>query len=185
VEEDRKRIQRIKNGEIEEFSFLVEKYHHRLLSFIHRLVGDASIVEDLGQDVFLNIYKSLADFNEQGKVPFAAWLFIVARNRAISELRRRGRLNITAFDESNAVSDPAPYGVDVLIDRERRQALQDSLAQLPEIYQSVILKSLQGDSIREIAQLEYITQGTVKSRLFRARKQLKSLLCGGKRSETI
>ena len=185
MEEDRKKIQKIKSGEIEEFSFLVEKYHHRLLSFIHRLIGDASIVEDLGQDVFLNIYKSLADFDEQGKVPFAAWLFIVARNRAVSELRRRGRLKITDFDESSAAPDPALHGVDILIDRERHQALQHSLAQLPEIYQSVILKSLQGDSIREIARLEDITPGTVKSRLFRARKQLKSLLCGGKRSESI
>jgi len=185
VEEDCRRIQRIKNGEIEEFSFLVEKYHHRLLSFIHRLVGDESIVEDLGQDVFLNIYKSLADFNEQGRVPFVAWLFIVARNRAISELRRQGRMRITSFDESRAAPDPALHGVDILIDRERHQALQESLAQLPEIYQSVIMKSLKGDSIREIARLEDITPGTVKSRLFRARKQLKSLLCGGKRSETI
>ena len=185
MEEDRKKIQKIKSGEIEEFSFLVEKYHHRLLPFIHRLVGDASIVEDLGQDVFLNIYKSLADFNEQGKVPFAAWLFIVARNRAVSELRRRGRLKILSFDESRAAPDPAPHGEDILIDRERHQALKDSLAQLPEMYQSVILKSLKGDSIREIAKLEALTPGTVKSRLFRARKQLKSLLCGGKRSETI
>jgi len=185
VEEDSKWIQRIKNGETEEFSFLVEKYHHRLLSFIHRLVGDESIVEDLGQDVFLNIYKSLADFNELGKVPFAAWLFIVARNRAISELRRQGRVRITSFDESCAAPDPALYGVDILIDRERHQALQESLSQLPEIYQSVILKSLNGDSIRKIAQLEDITPGTVKSRLFRARKQLKRMLCGEKKNETI
>jgi len=118
-------------------------------------------------------------------VPFAAWLFIVARNRAVSELRRRGRLKILSFDESRAAPDPAPHGEDILIDRERHQALKDSLAQLPEMYQSVILKSLKGDSIREIAKLEALTPGTVKSRLFRARKQLKSLLCGGKRSETI
>ena len=185
MEEDCKRIQRIKNGETEEFSFLVEKYHYRLLSFIHRLVGDESIVEDIGQDVFLNIYKSLADFNEQGKVPFVAWLFIVARNRAISELRRCGRLKIISFDESRAGPDPALHGVDILIDRERHQALQESLSQLPEIYQSVILKSLKGDSIRKIARLEDITPGTVKSRLFRARKQLKRMLCGEKKNEAI
>ena len=81
-------IKRIKSGEIDAFSLLVEKYHRRLLIFIHRLVGDKSIVEDVGQEVFLNVYKSLDNFDEQAGVPFSAWLFIAARNRALSELRK-------------------------------------------------------------------------------------------------
>lgn len=168
-------IKRIKNGDIEAFSFLVEKYHHRLLGFIYRLVGDHSIVEDLGQEVFLNVYKSLGNFDEQADVPFSAWLFIIARNRALSELRKQQGIIKTGLDESVSFFDPRLTGVDLLVDREQRQALQDSLEQLPEPYKNVIIRSLRGDSIKEIAKLENISPGTVKSRLFRARNKLKYL----------
>jgi RNA polymerase sigma-70 factor (ECF subfamily) len=80
-------ISKIRAGDTEAFSALVEKYHRRLLNFIYTLTGDEAAVEDIGQEVFLSVYKSLDRFDEKRGVPFSAWLFIIARNRCISELR--------------------------------------------------------------------------------------------------
>lgn len=169
-------IRRVKSGEIEAFLHLVEKYHRRLLIFIHRLVNDKCIVEDIGQDVFLNVYKSLDNFDEKAGVPFSAWLFIAARNRALSELRKQRGIKKTGLDESIDPVDQRLTGIELLIDKEQRKVIEDCLEQLPKIYRNVIIKSLQGDSIKEIAQFEDITTGTVKSRLFRARGKLKFLV---------
>jgi RNA polymerase sigma-70 factor, ECF subfamily len=82
-------INNIQEGNSESFSLIVDKYHKQLLNFIYRLMRDEQIVEDIGQEVFLSIYKSIRAFNLQRGVPFSAWLFITARNRCISELRKK------------------------------------------------------------------------------------------------
>ena len=87
--EDPEIVQAVKDGDIEAFSLLVEKYHRRLLNFIYRLTSDAEIAEDIGQEVFLSVYKSLDGFDVKKGVPFSAWLFIAAKNRCMSELRSR------------------------------------------------------------------------------------------------
>jgi RNA polymerase sigma-70 factor (ECF subfamily) len=77
-------IRRIQNGDLDAFAALVRKYHRDLLRFIHRLVRDPHLAEDIGQDVFLDVYQSLARFNPERETPFVAWLYIVARNRCVS-----------------------------------------------------------------------------------------------------
>jgi RNA polymerase sigma-70 factor (ECF subfamily) len=84
-------VKRIKNGDVEAFSILVEKYHKYLLNFIFRLIGDEEIVEDIGQEVFLSVYKSLKDFDEKRGTPFSAWIFITARNRCIRDIIGKAR----------------------------------------------------------------------------------------------
>lgn len=78
-------VRRVRDGETEAFSVLIEKYHRRLLNFIYTFIGDEAAVEDVGQEVFLSVYKSLGNFDEKRGVPFSAWLFIIARNRCISD----------------------------------------------------------------------------------------------------
>lgn len=97
-------VKSVQAGDIESFSFLVDKYHRHLLNFIYRLVGDEQIVEDIGQDVFLNVYKSIRAFDIQRGVPFSAWLFITARNRCISELRRKSRSIVSIEDAAELSS---------------------------------------------------------------------------------
>lgn len=174
--DDIEAITRVKNGDVEAFAILVEKYHRRLLAFIHRLVNDNSVVEDIGQEVFLNTYKSLHRFDEQAGVPFSAWLFIIARNRVLSELRKKGRRSMIGLEMLTDSPDERPTALEQMTNNEQLQALQDSLAQLPEPYRNTILKSLQGDSIAEIARLEGISTGTVKSRISRAKTKLKQLI---------
>ena len=168
-------IRRVKAGNAEAFSILVEKYHRQLLNFIFRLVKDQEIVEDIGQEVFLSVYRSLMDFDESRGTPFSAWLFITAKNRCISELRRRRGKEKVSIDDIELRSQEKT-AEEILICNQERQALLASLDQLPEPYKGTILKSLRGNSLDEIAGGEGISIGTVKSRLFRARKKMKLLL---------
>lgn len=171
-------IKRIKAGDPESFSLLVEKYHKHLLNFIHRLVRDERIVEDLGQEVFLSVYKSLSAFDEERGTPFSAWLFMSARNRCISELRKnQKRINIS-LDDAGPVAAHEKSAEEAMAGEERRQAILTSLGRLPEPYKSVILQSLQGDSLEEIALKSGTSIGTVKSRLFRAREKMRVFLHG-------
>ncbi len=186
--EDNEVIQRVRDGDIEAFSIFVEKYHRRLLNFIFRIVGDSDVVEDLGQEVFLSVYKSAKDFDETRGTPFSAWLFITARNRCISELRSRNVTKKVCLDESFELQDGRGTPEDEMLETERREALKSSLEQLPEPFRAAILASLDGNSLEEIALKENVTVGTVKSRLFRAREKMKRLVkeyLGGKDYEGI
>lgn len=185
---DREVIQLIKTGEIEAYSILVEKYHTQLLNFIFRLVRNESIVEDIGQDIFFSVYRSLNTFDEKRGTPFSAWLFMSARNRCINELRSRRGKEKVSLDDIGALHATVKTAEQTLADKEQWQALYASLDQLEEPYKSTILKSLWGESINQIALRDGITIGTVKSRLFRARERMKLMLerhWGGRNHEEI
>ncbi len=168
-------IGQVKKGNIEAFSVLVEKYHRHLLNFIFGIVQDGGIVEDIGQEVFVSVYKSLKNFDETKGTPFSAWLFIAARNRCISELRSKAGKESVPLENCDLRSrDCNPE--ELLIHNETRKALAMALQQLPEPYRSTVLNSMRGDSLEEIAIRENISAGTVKSRLFRAKKRMKLLL---------
>lgn len=175
-------IRRIQNGDADAFAVLVRKYHRELLCFIYRLVRDRHLAEDIGQDVFLDVYKSLPRFNPDRGTPFVAWLYIAARNRCVSELRRRGRMECVPVEEFHHIAAAGKTAEAALIGHEERQAMNDSLARLPEPFRSTILMSLTGASIDDIADRYGIPRATVKSRLYRARERIKELLkgyCGG------
>jgi RNA polymerase sigma-70 factor, ECF subfamily len=168
-------VKRIQAGDSKSFSLLVEKYHKPLLNFIYRFVGDARIVEDIGQEVFLSVYKSMRDFDISMGTPFSAWLFITARNRCISELRKKHQTSVSIEDTMEiAIRDKSPE--QAIIDKEHLDAIKSSLKQLPEPYRSAILHSLRGLSLKEIARREVISLGTAKSRIFRAREKMKAML---------
>lgn len=173
--EDFNVIQQVKGGNIEAFSLLVEKYHKRLLIFISRLINDRDRAEDIGQDVFLSVYKSLSSFDESRGTPFSAWLFIAARNRCISELRFRRNKESLPIESAFDIMTNAKAMDDILIEQERLEIIKDSLAQLPARYRNAIIRSLHGESLDDIAKKEGISRGTVKSRLFRAREMMKVL----------
>jgi RNA polymerase sigma-70 factor, ECF subfamily len=168
-------IRSIQSGDIESFSLIVDKYHKHLLNFIYRLTGNELLVEDIGQEVFLSLYKSIRSFNFDRGVPFSAWLFITARNRCISELRKKSRQTISIHDTANLQArEKTPE--QSACDEDRKQAIHAALEQLPEPFKHTILQSLSGDSLEEIASKNKISIGTAKSRLFRARKKIKAFL---------
>ncbi len=177
MSDDLEIVRCVQRGETQAFALLVEKYHRHLLNFIFRLVRDESIVEEIGQAVFLSVYRSLPTFDGSRSVPFAAWIFIVARNRCIGELRRRrGKvfLSVAELDGLAARTPGSPE--DMAIDTEEREAIAAALELLPEPYRRALLGSLRGEALEEQALVEGIATGTMKSRLFRAREKMRRLL---------
>ncbi len=165
-------IKSVQSGNSESFSLLVQKYHHHLLNFIYRLLGNEQMVEDIGQEVFFSIYRSIRTFNVQRGVPFSAWLFITARNRCISELRKKNRSTIP-IDQATDLKAQGKTPEQAASEEERLLALQAALEKLAEPYKSTIQQSIQGDTPEEIANCHGISTGTVKSRLSRAREKLR------------
>lgn len=171
--EDTEIIQRVKRGNSNAYGILIRKYHYHLLNFINRIVRDSTLVEDIGQEVFISVFRNLSDFNEQRGVPFSAWLFIIARNRCISELRKRKKMVfepiITDIPAVGCECDPEA----VHIHSEQFNQLKAALEQLEEPFKEALIKSLRGHSIDEISCECNVPINTVKTRLFRARQKLR------------
>ena len=173
--DDTEIIKSVQSGNTESFSLIVDRYHSHLLNFIYRLLGDEQAVEDIGQEVFFSLYKSIRNFDVDRGIPFSAWLFITARNRCISELRKKKR-NTTPIEFVSGLASHEKTPEQSASDEERLLAIHAALEQLPEPYRQTIVQSLRGDSPEEIARSDRISQGTVKSRLSRARQKMKLLL---------
>jgi len=169
-------IRRIQGGDVDAFAVLVQKYHKNLLAFIYRFVGDPHLTEDIGQEVFLDVYKSLSRFDPDMGTPFSAWLYISARNRCISELRKKGRGECVPLEDYHSITGAGDCAEAGLIRQEGRQALAASLEQLPEPFRTTMVRSLQGASLDEIANKCGISHATVKTRLFRAKEKIKQLM---------
>jgi RNA polymerase sigma-70 factor, ECF subfamily len=174
--EDIEIVRIVKKGDTNSFSLLVERYHRAVLNFIFKIVRRPDIVEDIGQEVFLSAYQSLGNFDEKRGVPFSAWLFTIARNRCISEIRKLKKMPLVLLDDIRPYNgkdeDPGHH----LEQKERRKALEAALDMLDEPFRSTIVNSIEGMSIEEMAGNHGVPQTTVKTRLFRAREKLKNIL---------
>jgi RNA polymerase sigma-70 factor (ECF subfamily) len=169
-------------GNRERFSELVERYQGRLVNHLFRLVRGQDEALDLAQEVFIKIYQALGQYDPSYK--FSTWLFRVAQNAAIDQLRRR-RLQLVSLDRPTddgedrpwefASEDPDPYG-DVR-NQERGVAIQQAIDALPWEYRElIVLRHYAELSYDEIVQLKGMPLGTVKNKLFRARQLLKGSL---------
>jgi RNA polymerase sigma-70 factor, ECF subfamily len=163
-------IRRILDGDVDAFRVLVERYQGPLRCFIHNLVSDTHEGEDLAQDVFLAAFRKLASYDPR-RAAFATWLLTIARNRCLNALARRRPV---LLDELPDRAEVRPPDAD-LTAAEWFRLLDQALAALPFEQKTVfILAEIQGLSLAEIAAIEGIKSGTVKSRLSRARDQLRS-----------
>ena len=178
-EEEYAVIRRVCAGDTDAFEALVTAYQKQVYNIALRTVGNEEDAADMTQEAFLRAYRSLGSFRGDSK--FSVWLYRLTTNICIDFLRSRGRrptVSLTAADE-----DEEPQELDVADDRfdpvqsleraELRRAVQRGLASLPEDYRRILmLRELSGLSYAEIGQVLRLEEGTVKSRLFRARKKL-------------
>ena len=178
-EEEYAVIRRVCAGDTDAFEALVTAYQKQVYNLALRTVGNEEDAADTTQEAFLRAYRSLGSFRGDSK--FSVWLYRLTTNICIDFLRSRGRrptVSLTAADE-----DEEPQELDVADDRfdpvqsleraELRRAVQRGLASLPEDYRRILmLRELSGLSYAEIGQVLRLEEGTVKSRLFRARKKL-------------
>ena len=175
-------VARILDGNGAEFEVLVRRHQGAIYSFILRMVRDPEEAMDLCQEVFLKVFSSLERFDPQFR--FTTWLYRIASNTAIDEIRRRRTgavfsLDAPVTDESGPreVAGDEPRPDEMLAARETKGRLEEALKELPDGYREVLLLRHQGERrYDEIARITGLPIGTVKNRIFRAREMLRRAL---------
>lgn len=174
-------------GDETAFAELVGRYRNQITNYIYRLLNDYETAVDLTQETFVRVYQAADRY--QTTYAFSTYIYRIATNLAISELRRRKRrrlVSLTNFFTSNADAqethdfdpvDNRPMQDITLVEAERHRAVSRAIASLPERYRvPLVLRDVEGRSYEEIAGMLRLSQGTVKSRISRARAFLRDKL---------
>jgi RNA polymerase sigma-70 factor (ECF subfamily) len=162
--DDSNLVERARAGDDAAFAVLFEQFHAPILNYLHRMVSDRALAEDLTQDTFIKAYKALP--KTKPDLAFKAWLYRIATNTALSHLRRGKIVQFLPFIGEREHGDER-------VDRTvtRQTDIEQVLNQLPKHYAAVLLlRHYQGLSLAETAEALDITENAAKLRLFRARK---------------
>ena len=177
---------RVREDDAQAFAELVELYHHRLVTVMHHLVGNAEEAEDLAQEVFLRVYRGRKKYHPKAK--FSTWLFTIANNLALNILRTRQRkptipLNVRDSGPlgprpaEQLVLDRAGQPEDRIEKRELAAVVQQAIETLNERQRiAVVLNKFEDMNYAEIAEVMGLTTKGVKSLLSRARENLRIAL---------
>ncbi|MFD0586918.1 RNA polymerase sigma factor [Paenibacillus sp. GCM10027627] len=177
---DSQLIREIKDGNIELYSELMRRYQRKILAFIFHMLKSAKLelmAEDLCSETFYKAYRSLHSFREMD-ASFSTWLYTIARNTVLSELRKGKAANVS-LDEAGfepvAAAEGAPE--QQLLRNERMAMVREAINNLPEKQRSaLILREYDGMDYQEIANILGQSVSSVKSLLFRARASVKTQL---------
>lgn len=176
-------VQAAQQGDQGAFSQLVEQNQGKIYSLCYRMTGNSEDAADLTQEAFLNAWRGLSKFG--GQSSFSTWLYRLASNACIDFLRREKRrsalsMTLESKDEDDHQADlpDERWSPERELERkESRQALQAGLAALsPEHREVLLLRETEGLSYQEIARCLGLEDGTVKSRIARARMSLREFL---------
>jgi RNA polymerase sigma-70 factor (ECF subfamily) len=187
ADDDSHLVSSCRKGEIDAFEALVEKYQKKMLNVAYRMIGDYDEACEVVQDAFLSAYRSIEKF--RGEARFSTWLYSIVlnlcRNR-MKQLRTRGAREVFSIDaraeteEDSRRMDPPDPGPSIPEQMEKREIdarVQGCINGIDSDYREVlVLRDIQGFSYEEIRDILKIPDGTVKSRLFRARDALKECL---------
>jgi RNA polymerase sigma-70 factor (ECF subfamily) len=174
-------VERCLSGDDAAWEELVRQHTRRVYGLCYRFTGSDAEAQDLTQDVFLRIFRSLRSFRST-EGSFVTWLARLTRNLLIDHYRRSRQERVTdsieeqlPMLEENVAASARPDGL--VAGREASEILQAALQKLsPELRETVILRDLQELEYREIAQVLQVPEGTVKSRLNRGRAELARVL---------
>src|SRR5438552_428501 len=168
-------IQRCLNGDQAAWDLIVKQYWRKVFNVAYKFVGKHDEAEDLTQDIFIKIFKSLDTFDRRAN--FQTWLISISRNLCIDHYRsvRKERETIDRDVDANELSpmsrDPSP--VAALEQQDRVLLLKQAMAALPETLRTaVLMRDIQELSYQEIADQLRLPEGTVKSRINRGRTEL-------------
>ncbi len=174
---DEELIRRAKRGDRKAFGVLVKRHQRKVYALCFRLGGSHDVADDLTQEAFIKAFQAIDSFDE--RYAFGGWIARIAANNAYNFLQRRkfqlDSEESEAVFEQMATVDPDPQ--QTLSQQEIDKRYQQALAQLPAEYRIVFVLRMQQDmSYADIAATLKINEGTVMSRLHRARKQLMEAL---------
>ncbi len=174
-------------GNEDAFEALVSRYQDKLVNYLNNLLHDYELAVDLAQEAFIRVYKNADRY--KGKYQFSTWIYRIATNLAIDEIRRRERkgrfffYNVMSFFQKDDKTFPLPdqrESPEKALDRkEKLDRLQAAIDTLPEKYRlAFMLKEVQELSYDETSRILEISLGTAKSRIHRAKMLLRDKLVG-------
>jgi RNA polymerase sigma-70 factor (ECF subfamily) len=168
-------IERCLRGDEQAWDAIVKRYRRKVFNVAYKFVGRHEEAEDLTQDIFLKVFKSLGTFDRRAN--FQTWLISVSRNLCIDHYRsvRQERMAIDHGVDPNALSpaSPEPGPIAALEQQDRVGLLREAMAALPEsLRTAVMMRDIQELSYQEIAARLRLPEGTVKSRINRGRSLL-------------
>jgi RNA polymerase sigma-70 factor (ECF subfamily) len=176
---------RVKQGDTAAFTTLMDKYKQPVLNLAWRTLGDPIEAEDLAQNVFVQVWKSADRYQPTAK--FSTWLFTIARNLCLNEIRRRGRHPAESLDQTRDDAEDQPLhqvedrrirpAPDHLLRVELQQKVEEAIAALPENQRTALLLCRQDElSYEEMAAVLGCSLSATKSLIHRARETLKARL---------
>ena len=186
-DEDREIVSLCQGGDVDAFEVLVERHQKRMLNIAYRIIGNYDEACEMVQETFISAYKNIKGF--KGKAKFSTWLYAICINLSKNRLRQvRTRLHREPYSVGNPIqvadgqiagdppsSEPSPF--EQLEARDVQQKVQGCINALDAEFKEVlILRDIQGFSYDEISDMLKIPEGTVKSRLFRAREGMRDCL---------
>jgi len=161
-------ILQVLQGDIESFRLIVERYERPIARMIRNIINNRDSCEDIAQDVFFAAYRKLASF-DPARSNFSTWLFTIARNKSINALRKKRPLSMSELPQNSDRHNPS----DELAEREFFDELDAGLEALPSAQKrAFVLAEFEELSYEDIAQIEGVRIGTIKSRINRAKKKL-------------
>jgi RNA polymerase sigma-70 factor, ECF subfamily len=175
----------VKQGDVSAFERLVEKYKQPVLSLVYRMLRDLTEAEDIAQNVFVQVYKSASRYEISSK--FSTWLFTIARNLSLNEIRRRSRHPAESIDATHPDNEDQPWHQfedkktftppESLLQGELENKILEAISELPENQKTALLLCRQGElSYEQIADVVGTTLSAAKSLIHRARETLKHKL---------
>ena len=179
-------IRRAAQKDEQAFEQLMLLHQKAVYNICYRMAGNAEDALDLSQEVFLKLWRTLEQY--QFDAAFSTWLYRMTQNACIDFLRRQKRqqhASLTVSDDEAAgkelsVPDPAPLPEDWVIFNEKQEAIRTAMNALPPDFREILeLRVVRNLPYEQIAQIMGLPVGTVKSRLARARLQLKKRLEAG------
>ncbi len=178
-------IEATKGGDEAAFAEIVRRYRSPITNYLYRFLNDYEEAVDLAEETFVRVYFAADRYHTD--FAFSTYIYRIATNLAISELRRRKRrrlLSLTGLfqGEDNELAefqptDPRDLPDEELVDSEQSRMIEKAIATLPERYRApIILREIEGKTYEEIAAILKLGLGTTKSRISRARNLLKEKL---------
>ncbi|MEA5083733.1 MAG: sigma-70 family RNA polymerase sigma factor [Lachnospiraceae bacterium] len=183
-----KLVELAQNGDSAAFGKLIERHERLVYNVVYRMLTNHEDTKDISQEVFLKAYKYLGKFD--GKASFSTWLYRIAVNTSIDELRKRKGYETVSLDketdsgegiQKKEYADSSAGVEEQVMAKENIANIKQAMENISSEHRIIItLRDFEGLSYAEISEITQTSLGTVKSRLARARKALKDLIIEGR-----